>query len=110
MTIDRTLPPTNKQLLECGPEGVSTEGNTDGSIVIVVRGFYDPGWSLSLEISRFSKGKKKRDVVLRFLGPRVPPSVVSHGRVQWWMHIGHVTTLGEVIDLYELLSQKKWPT
>lgn len=109
--IDPTLPPTNELLLKCGPEGISR--NDAGSIFIKLppagsirmnhkNVFLLTGdLSLPTDIVLHAKRNKKRDYALA--GRAGVLSFVTPV-------LGHVTTIGEVIDLYETLSQKKCPT
>lgn len=106
MTIDRSLPPTNKLLLECGPEG--TKANLEWGAANIEVPLYDDRqdgkwwlcvWPREVLINTGGRG---RFVYLHaahhgddFYGCQLP--------------LGHVRTIGEVIDLYETLSQKKWP-
>ena len=103
MTIDRNAAPTNKLLLERGPEGIIQDSRvrrrTKEWIEMPIHETTDDGeWFLHLAPLRADV----RDVWLvcvaamdDYYGGDLP--------------IGNVATAGEVIDLYEHLSQKKWP-
>lgn len=105
MPIDRSQPPTNKVLLECGPgiafvsvfepdlcEIVIRDDNAESGITSVFR------WWLELAPCE----SIPRGITLKAFdwddNFYVPALVLAP-----------VSTLGEVIALYETLSQKKWP-
>lgn len=98
--LDLTAAPTNKLLLEVGPEGTEDPKFGDWCIYIRVDGFIE--WMLVI----YSQlpGAASRQVVLR--SAMANSRLLDDGRS---LPLGHVSTLGEVVALYELLSQKKWP-
>lgn len=103
MPIDRAQPPTNKVLLECGPEG--TRVFDFGDVGIPIRGNERSVQAWRLVVY------ENRGTTFR---PRGTALVVNARDQQHALHgcsipLAPVSTLGEVISLYETLSQKKWP-
>lgn len=105
MPIDRNAPPTNKLLLERGPEG--TRMYAHGCVIIPVCEKYPGSGNWGLYLTAFGGGA--RGAYLFVFHGTYETAREKVGQLSNQLDLGCVTTLGEVIDLYELLSQKKWP-
>lgn len=112
MPIDREQPPTNKILLECGPEGTALRESGwpgDWIDIPVDRDEANGDWFLCISPFGAECHEKVRRVIL---SSQLPDECWSCGESidgRACLTIGNVDTLGEVISLYETLSQKKWP-
>lgn len=100
MPIDRTLPPTNKLLLECGPDGTRFAGDEELYIPVLD----DECDYLDLELQFIPSGE-----CCATLHIELTADSLTRRMAVCKLPLGHVTTIGEVIDLYERLSQKRWP-
>ncbi len=100
MAIDRELPPTNELLLKCGPEGTREPDDRELELPILdVKSEY-----IVLELGEMRNARRTATMHIELVADEVTYRVAVCK-----LPLGHVTTIGQVIDLYELLSQKEWP-
>ncbi len=98
MPLDLNQPPTNKRLEQTGLPFDFDERDT--ATLLVARG--ETGlFELVLPYFRENASTRECDLLVKIYRD----SGVSSAALS----LGHVSTLGEVISLYETLSQKKWP-
>lgn len=108
MPIDLTAAPTNKLLLEVGPEGTREVGGCYTRLSIPLNRQNDnwQRWRLELHEARKSGIWKGARMAALLCEVKCEEAGRWVGGIK---QIGQVSNLGEVVALYELLSQKKWP-
>lgn len=93
--MDLNARPTNNVLRECWPEGM-----WDGHNEVYIPIHEDERNYLCLEVHVDTRVTLHIELIADDLTMRM--AIYKHP-------LGHVSTIGEVIQIYELLSQKKWP-